>query len=395
MLDISLNVYYTIATAIIVLMVGDFIKKHIEILRRFCIPTPVVGGVLFAILITILNMSGVCKVSLDSSFNEFFSLLFYAGIGYTASWKLLKKGGPQVIIFLILSSVLVILQNGLGIIVCKIMNVDPLIGLACGSIPMVGGNGTAAAWGPTLEKAGLAAGTTVATAAATFGLVGGALLGGPIGRYLIEHNNLKPNPEAQDMKFGNNEEHFPVDEKRLTAAAYQVLLTVGIGALVSALLEKTGLDFPASVGAMTAAAILRNIADHTDKIDLKLPELSMISNISLLVFLALSMMTMKLWQLIDLALPMIVILIVQMILMAVFGIFITFRVMGKNFDAAVMTVGQTGFGLGAVPTAMANMQVIDSKYGSSPSAFFIVPLVGSLFINLVNTGIITVFLNIV
>ena len=146
---------------------------------------------------------------------------------------------------------------------------------------------------------------------------------------------------------------------------------------------------------MTAAAILRNISDHSKKLDLKLPELSMISNISLLVFLALSMMTMKLWKLIDLALPMLVILIAQMILMALFGIFVTFRVMGKNFDAAVMTVGQTGFGLGAVPTAMANMQVIDSKYGSSPSAFFIVPLVGSLFINLVNSAIITVFLNIV
>lgn len=395
MLEISLNVYYTIALAIVVLMTGDFIKKHVEVLRRFCIPTPVVGGVLFAALITALNVSGVCKIALNSSFNEFFSLLFYAGIGYTASWKLLKKGGPQVILFLLLSSVLVTLQNGLGVVICKLMNVDPLVGLACGSIPMVGGNGTAAAWGPTLEKAGLAAGTTVATAAATFGLVAGALLGGPIGSYLIEHHKLTPNPDAQDMKFGANEKPAPVDEKRMTAAAYQVLITVGIGTLVSALLEKTGLDFPASVGAMVAAAILRNIADHTDKIDLKLPELSMISNISLLIFLALSMMTMKLWQLIDLALPMLVILGAQMVLMTLFGIFVTFRIMGKNFDAAVMTVGQAGFGLGAVPTAMANMQVIDSKYGSSPSAFFIVPLVGSLFINLVNTGIITVFLNLV
>ena len=395
MLEISLNVYYTIALAIVVLMTGDFIKKHVEVLRRFCIPTPVVGGVLFAALITALNVSGVCKITLNSSLNEFFSLLFYAGIGYTASWKLLKKGGPQVILFLLLSSVLVTLQNGLGVVICKLMNVDPLVGLACGSIPMVGGNGTAAAWGPTLEKAGLAAGTTVATAAATFGLVAGALLGGPIGRYLIEHHKLTPNPDAQDMKFGANEKPAPVDEKRMTAAAYQVLITVGIGTLVSALLEKTGLDFPASVGAMVAAAILRNIADHTDEIDLKLPELSMISNISLLIFLALSMMTMKLWQLIDLALPMLVILGAQMVLMTLFGIFVTFRIMGKNFDAAVMTVGQAGFGLGAVPTAMANMQVIDSKYGSSPSAFFIVPLVGSLFINLVNTGIITVFLNLV
>lgn len=395
MLEISLNVYYTIAIAILVLMLGDFIKRHVSVLRKFCIPTPVVGGVLFAIAITVLNVSGLCKISLDSSFNEFFSLLFYAGIGYTASWKLLKKGGPQVIVFLILSSILVVFQNGLGVVICKVMGVDPLVGLACGSIPMVGGNGTAAAWGPVLESAGLDAGTTIATAAATFGLVAGALLGGPVGRYLIENNNLKPNPEAMDMKFGSDEKKIPVDEKRMTAAAYQVLFTIGVGTLISVVLKKTGVEFPASVGAMTAAAILRNISDHSKKLDLKLPELSMISNISLLVFLALSMMTMKLWKLIDLALPMMVILIAQMILMALFGIFVTFRVMGKNFDAAVMTVGQTGFGLGAVPTAMANMQVIDSQYGSSPSAFFIVPLVGSLFINLVNSAIITVFLNIV
>lgn len=395
MLEITFNVYYTIALAIVVLMVGDVIKKHVYVLRKFCIPTPVVGGVLFAVLITVLNLSGLCSVSLTSTFNEFFSLLFYAGIGYTASWKMLKRGGPQVIVFLLLSSILVVLQNGLGVIICKIMGVDPLVGLACGSIPMVGGNGTAAAWGPTLEAAGLEAGTTIATAAATFGLVAGALLGGPIGRYLIEHNSLKPNPETQNMKFGSDEIKTAVDEKRMTAATYQVLITIGLGTLVSQLLEMTGIDFPASVGAMTAAAILRNVADHTDKIDLKLPELNMISNISLLVFLALSMMTMKLWKLIDLALPMLVILIAQMILMALFGIFVTFRVMGRNFDAAVMTVGQTGFGLGAVPTAMANMQVIDSKYGSSPSAFFIVPLVGSLFINLVNSALITFFLNIV
>lgn len=393
MTEISFNVYYTIALAVLALMLGDFIKKRIYVLRKFCIPTPVVGGVLVALLITALNLSGTASVSLDSSFNEFFSLLFYAGIGYTASWKLLKKGGPQVILFLVLSSILVVFQNGLGIVICHIMGINPLIGMACGSIPMVGGNGTAAAWGPILESAGLDAGTTIATAAATFGLVAGALLGGPIGRFLIEKKHLKPGLETKEMKFGDKEEEAEIDEKRMTAAAYQILLTVGLGTLISYLLELTGLEFPASVGAMTAAAILRNIADHSDKLDLKLPELPIISNISLLVFLALSMMTMELWKLIDLAVPMFIILLAQMILITLYGIFVNFRFMGRNFDAAVMTVGMTGFGLGAVPTAMANMQVIESKYGSSPSAFFIVPLVGSLFINLVNSAIITGFLN--
>lgn len=395
-MSITMNVYYTLALAVGVLLLGQVIKDHSAILRKFCIPVPVVGGVLFALVITVGTLSKAFSISLDSSFNEFFSLLFYAGIGYTASWKLLKKGGPAVIVFLLISAVLVLLQNALGIGLCKLLNIDPLIGLATGSIPMVGGNGTAAAWGPTLELAGLEDATTIATAAATFGLVSGALIGGPIGRYLIERNNLKPDPNAKEMVLGDLEKKpEEINEKRLTIAMYQVLVTVGIGSLISFLLKKTGLDFPASVGAMTAAAILRNIADSSEKIDLKLPELSIISNVSLLIFLALSMMTMKLWKIVDLALPMIIILVAQMALMALFAIFVTFPIMGKNFDAAIITSGQCGFGLGAVPTAMANMQTLEAKYGRSPSAFFIVPLVGSLFINLVNTVIITVFLNIV
>lgn len=402
-MSITMNVYYTLALAVGVLLLGQVIKDHSAVLRKFCIPVPVVGGVLFALVITVGTLTKAFSISLDSSFNEFFSLLFYAGIGYTASWKLLKKGGPAVIVFLLVSAVLVVLQNLLGVGLCKLLDIDPLIGLATGSIPMVGGNGTAAAWGPTLEAAGLEEATTIATAAATFGLVSGALIGGPIGRYLIERNDLKSDPNAKEMVLGDLEKKpdgnvkkcEPINEKRLTVATYQVLVTVGIGALISFLLKKTGIDFPASVGAMTAAAILRNIADSNEKIDLKLPELSVISNVSLLIFLALSMMTMKLWKIVDLALPMIIILVAQMILMTLFAIFVTFPIMGKDFDAAIITSGQCGFGLGAVPTAMANMQTLEAKYGRSPSAFFIVPLVGSLFINLVNSVFITLFLNLI
>lgn len=402
-MSITMNVYYTLALAVGVLLLGQVIKDHSAVLRKFCIPVPVVGGVLFALVITVGTLTKAFSISLDSSFNEFFSLLFYAGIGYTASWKLLKKGGPAVIVFLLVSAVLVVLQNLLGVGLCKLLDIDPLIGLATGSIPMVGGNGTAAAWGPTLEAAGLEEATTIATAAATFGLVSGALIGGPIGRYLIERNDLKSDPNAKEMVLGdlekkpdgNVKKFEPINEKRLTVATYQVLVTVGIGALISFLLKKTGIDFPASVGAMTAAAILRNIADSNEKIDLKLPELSIISNVSLLIFLALSMMTMKLWKIVDLALPMIIILVAQMILMTLFAIFVTFPIMGKDFDAAIITSGQCGFGLGAVPTAMANMQTLEAKYGRSPSAFFIVPLVGSLFINLVNSVFITLFLNLI
>ena len=301
------------------------------------------------------------------------------------------------IVFLVLSSVLVVLQNGLGVVLSSVMGINPLVGLATGSIPMVGGHGTSATWAPILEEAGLESANTIALAAATFGLVSGALLGGPIGRFLIEKNGLKPDPESASMLFGRDEfeEKSEITEKRMTDAAKQILITIALGTLISFLLKKTGLSFPASVGAMTAAAIIRNIADYQPKLELRLKEIDIISSISLLIFLALSMMTLKLWQLADLALPMLILLASQVVLMALFSIFVTFPVMGKNFDAAVITSGQCGFGLGAVPTAMANMQTIQEKYGPSPKAFFIVPLVGSLFINLVNTLIITAFLNII
>ena len=394
-MELTLNVYYTIAIAVLILMVGTFIKKHCEVLRRFCIPVPVIGGLLFTIIVTILTVTGVMTVNIDKSFNEFFSLLFYAGVGYTASWKLLKKGGPQVILFLGLASVLVLLQDGLGVVLCKVMGINPLIGLATGSIPMVGGHGTSAAWAIELEEAGLAAANTISLAAATFGLVAGSLVGGPVGRFLVEHYHLKPNAQAQSMILGDDhvEKTPEINESRLTSAAYQILITIAVGAFVSTMLKKTGMSFPASVGAMTAAAIFRNIADHTDKVDLKLPEISIISNISLLIFLALSMMTLKLWQLVDLALPMLILLAAQVVLIVLFAIFVNFRVMGKDFDAAVTTVGLCGFGLGAVPTAMANMNSVEERYGRSPNAFFIVPLVGSLGINVVNTFIITGFLS--
>ena len=396
-MEITLNVYYTIAIAVLILIAGEAVKARAEFLRRFCIPVPVVGGLIFTAILTAGAVSGAFSLKIDSSFNEFFSLLFYAGVGFTASWKLLKKGGPQVIVFLVLSSVLVVLQNGLGVVLSSVMGINPLVGLATGSIPMVGGHGTSATWAPILEEAGLESANTIALAAATFGLVSGALLGGPIGRFLIEKNGLKPDPESASMLFGRDEfeEKSEITEKRMTDAAKQILITIALGTLISFLLKKTGLSFPASVGAMTAAAIIRNIADYQPKLELRLKEIDIISSISLLIFLALSMMTLKLWQLADLALPMLILLASQVVLMALFSIFVTFPVMGKNFDAAVITSGQCGFGLGAVPTAMANMQTIQEKYGPSPKAFFIVPLVGSLFINLVNTLIITAFLNII
>lgn len=394
-MTLSLNQYHTIAISILILMLGEFLRNRIFLLKKYCIPVPVVGGLLFTILLLIGYETNSFHIKLNMVFKDLFMLLFYAGIGFTASWKLLKKGGPQVIVFLILSSILVVFQNLLGVILGNLLGVGSLVGIATASIPMTGGHGTSAAFAPVLESVGLEAATTISLAAATFGLVAGSLIGGPTGHYLIEKYHLNSS-EAGKIDLDKIDGKDIIKESRersLVVGTYQLLLTVGFGCIISDLLTKTGLAFPASVGGMTAALIVRNWADNTSCFKLRLNEISIISNVSLLIFLALSMMTLKLWQLTSLAVPMLILLFAQTGMMFLFAVFVTFRFMGKNYDAAMIAVGHCGFGLGAVPTAMANMQSVESKYGPSPRAYFIVPLVGSLFINIVNSFIITIFIN--
>lgn len=394
-MTLSLNQYHTIAISILILMLGEFLRNRIFLLKKYCIPVPVVGGLLFTILLLIGYETNSFHVKLNMVFKDLFMLLFYAGIGFTASWKLLKKGGPQVIVFLILSSILVVFQNLLGVILGNLLGVGSLVGIATASIPMTGGHGTSAAFAPVLESVGLEAATTISLAAATFGLVAGSLIGGPTGHYLIEKYHLNSS-EAGKIDLDKIDDKDIIKESRersLIVGTYQLLLTVGFRCIISDLLTKTGLAFPASVGGMTAALIVRNWADNTSCFKLRLKEISIISNVSLLIFLALSMMTLKLWQLTSLAVPMLILLFAQTGMMFLFAVFVTFRFMGKNYDAAMIAVGHCGFGLGAVPTAMANMQSVESKYGPSPRAYFIVPLVGSLFINIVNSFIITIFIN--
>lgn len=393
---IDLNLFLTTALAVIVLLVGDFVKKRVEILRKFCIPIPVIGGLIFTILVSIGYSTQLFTFKLNFALSDVFMLAFYSSIGFTASYKLLKKGGPKVIKFLIVSIIVVILQNFLGVYLAKLLGLSPLVGLATASIPMTGGHGTSAAFAPVLEEAGLQNALTITLAAATFGLVAGSLIGGPTGKFLIEKYKLITGKETENtegiekVEKGNEK----LDEKRIYSAVYQLLVSMALGSIISMLLKKTGLTFPASVGAMIAAAIVRNIADYSTWLKIKETEIRIIGDISLILFLAFSMMSLKLWQLTDLAIPMIILLIAQTVLMGLCAIFLTYKVMGKNYEAAMMAVGHCGFGLGAVPTAMANMQSVEEKYGPAPTAFFILPLVGSLFINFFNSAIIVAFINI-
>ena len=381
MLQIELNMYQAVAVAALVLLLGRFLVSKIPFLTKYCIPEPVVGGVVYAVVHLILRSAGILEISFDNTLQSFFMTVFFCSVGYTACFRLLKKGGVQVLLFLLVSIIMVALQNGLGAVLAGAFHLDPRLGLAVGSIPMVGGHGTAGAFGPVLEEAGVAGANAVAIASATFGLVAGCMIGGPLAYRRIHSLNLKSTETATGA----------IDSRRFLDSALYLAIAIGAGTIVSLFLNKL-MTFPSYIGAMVVAAIIRNIVDATHK-DMPMEEISTIGSFSLSLFLGLAMMGLKLWQLAELALPMIVMLAAQTVLMAVFAYFVVFNLLGKNYDAAVMTSGFCGFGMGATPNAMANMQAITAKYGPAPTAYFVVPLVGSLFIDFFNALIITTFMN--
>ncbi|WP_432665410.1 sodium/glutamate symporter [Wukongibacter baidiensis] len=395
---LNLNVIQTLALAVLVLLLGQGIKKKVNFLEKFCIPAPVIGGLIFAIFILVCKQTGALTLEMDMTLKSLFMTAFFTTVGFTASFKLLKKGGVQVIIFLLLATVLVILQDVVGIGLAKVFGLNPLIGLSTGSVPMTGGHGTSGAFAPLFEQKGAVGATTVAMASATFGLIMGSMIGGPLGKRLIEKNNLlkkKENSnvalaEAAIAEVGIKRE---LDSNSFMAGACQIIIAMGLGTILSVLLQKTGMTFPPYIGAMFAAAIIRNISDFTGIYKVFGEEIDIIGNTSLSIFLAMALMGLKLWQLADLAGPLVVMLVAQALLMGLFAYFITFNVMGRDYEAAVMSCGHCGFGMGATPNAMANMNALSGKFGPAPRAFFILPLIGSLFIDFFNAGIITFFMN--
>ena len=399
---LKLDMVQAASLAVVVLFIGQKIKNKLIFLDKYCIPAPVIGGLIFSIITLILKISNLLIFDMDITLQKLFMTVFFTTIGLTASLKLLKKGGKGVLIFLGISIILCVFQDITGVTLAKIFGLNPLIGLSTASVPMVGGHGTAGAFGPIFEKAGAVGASTVALASATFGLVMGSIIGGPIGKRLIEKNNLsypmKINSSNTQNKMIKAEENSNHNNKLLStenfmSATAEILLAMGIGTIISIVLEKTGMTFPSYIGAMFAAAIMRNISDATNAYKVHAEESNVIGEISLSLFLTMALMGLKLWQLSALALPLIVMLLAQTILTGLFCYFITFNVMGRDYDAAVIVSGNCGFGMGATPNAMANMGAMTTKYGISPKAFFIVPLVGSLFIDFCNAGVITTFMN--
>ena len=347
MLTIELNMYHAVALGAFLFWLGGVITDKVSLLSRYCIPAPLVGGLCFSILNCILYSMGIASITFDATLQTVFMIMFFTTVGFTVSIPALLKGGKAVILCLAISIVMIPLQNFLGGGVMALFGRDPLLGIGCGSIALVGGPGTAAAFGPDLEAAGVVGGSVVSIAAATFGLVAGSLMGGPTAKCLIEKHDLRPAPAtvvgaapsaalATDMV--SEDERFISDSPRFVKGFMLLLLAVGIGNQVSVWL--------------TALAGL------------------------------------KLWELVDLAMPMVICLVLQCVVMFLFSYFVVFNVMGRNYDAAVMTAGFIGFSMGATSNAMANMQVVTKKYGPSPVAYFAIPMVGGMFIDFFNAVLI-------
>ena len=394
---INLDIFETMALATIVFYIGLYLRKKIKLLSKYCIPAPVIGGLLFAVLVLFLRITNMAMINLDITLQSIFMTAFFTSIGYTASLKVLKKGGIKVGIFLALAMVLVILQDVLGATLATVFNLDPLLGLCTGSIPMVGGHGTAGSFGPLLEEMGVAGATTVSFASATFGLVMGSFIGGFVAKNLIERKNIDTPKHSEDHSLPLSDFHEDnqaiLCHKRLMNGVAWIFLAMGIGSIISKFIQDLGLTFPSYIGAMVAAAVIRNICDFR-KVELEDKEIETIGGISLSFFLAMALMGLKLWELFDLALPMVFMLIAQSLLMGLFAYFITFRIMGKDYDAAVFASANCGFGMGATPNAVANMDALTVKFGYAPTPYLVVPIVGCLFIDFVNTAVLTLFINI-
>ncbi|MEZ7742453.1 sodium/glutamate symporter [Gemella sp. 20925_1_85] len=396
MFNIKMDMIQTVGLAVIILILGRFLRKKVKFFETYCIPSPVVGGFLFAIVNLILRKTNLVIFEFDNTLQSFFMTLFFTSIGFNASWRLLKVGGKKVVMFLIMAVVLVILQNVVAVGVGYLTGVDPLIALLTGSTAMTGGHGTAAAMAPIVEELGHTRAKSVAIAAATFGLIAGSSLGGPLANRLIKGKKLEVVAEKVDNeKVRNDEFLFNNDVKKLDGenfakAFFLILLSMFIGSYVSTFLNQF-LNFPNYIGPMIVAAILRNISDNTTKFDLHYEEVHILEDVSLNLFLGMAMISLRLWELSSVAGQLAVLLLAQALLAWVFIYFVTFRFMGRNYDAAVLSAGHVGFGLGATPNGIANMQSVCDKYKHSHIAFFVMPIVGALFIDFFNVAIISGF----
>lgn len=401
LLNIELDAFKTLGIAVIFLLIGKKLRDKIDFFEKFAIPAPVIGGTLFAIIALVLNVSGLAEFGYDDSFGNFFMTMFFCSVGFNASIKILRQGGIMVVKFLIVAVLLCVVQNIVAIMLAPVVDVDPAIALMTGSTPMTGGHGTSGAIAPVLEnRYGIDGAHTVAMTAATYGLIAGSLMGGPVATRLINKNNLiakKKNESGnENVDLSLLEDNKELDENNFKTAFFILVIAVGVGTFITDAINSINANFqmPVYTGPMILGIILRNVCEGT-KYEIPNKELQIIGDVSLQLFLAIALMTLKLWELASLAWPLIVLLFAQTVLMFLYANFVTFNVMGRNYDASVLASGHCGFGMGATPNGVANMESVTEKYIPSPLAFFVLPIVGGFFIDFINIFVINLFIPLV
>ncbi|WP_040287388.1 sodium/glutamate symporter [Sporosarcina koreensis] len=397
-MTIELNQVTTLFLAMALLLLGNLLVRKSKILQKFCIPAPVVGGLLFAILATILKTTGIVSFTLDTSLQNLFMLTFFATVGLGASFALIKLGGKLLIIYWIACAFLALMQNVIGVSMSYLFDIHPLIGMMAGAVSMEGGHGGATAYGTTVEAMGIDSAFSIGIAAATFGLVAGGLIGGPLVKFLINKYNLKSNEAAgaEDTYEYNAELHEPaISVDNFTMQAFLIVASMAGGSLLGEAFGRLtdGIALPNYVGAMFVAVIIRNVIDRFNGNIIHMKSITLIGDVALGIFLSMALMSIKLWEVAGLALPLLVIVFVQVVFLVLFAIFVLFRILGKNYDAAVMCAGFAGHGLGATPNAMANMAAVTERYGPSRTAYLIVPIVGAFLIDVVSMPIIITTIN--
>ncbi len=390
-MEISLGIYLTMALASAVFYFGVWLKRRLSLLEKFCIPAPVAGGLLFALASFALNVTDIAYITPDTSLQSVFMTAFFTTVGFGADLKLIKQGGKLVAKFVAIVTLLVLLQDVIGVLLAVLLGLEPLMGLCIGSIAMTGGHGNAASFGPMLEEMGITGATVVSVSAATFGLVAGSIMGGPLARRLIMRHKVAL-PQKQKEQESAEQQTAELSGKKLTEAAAEIFAVMGVGSIVSVGISGFGVTLPSFVGSLITAAVVRNICDAFG-IKLALAEIEAEGELCLDMFLSLALISLKLWELMSLALPMILILLAQTLLMAVFAYFIAFYTMGRDYTACCIAAGLCGFGMGATPNAMANMDAVTLRFGPCKSAYIVVAVVGGLFVNLANSVILTLFIN--
>ena len=418
----ELSMLQTAGIGALALMIGMVLTRKVTFLQKFCVPSPVTGGLIFSLITLALYAWFDIEVSFDRTLQDVFMVAFFTCVGYQCDLRVLKKGGKLLGLMLLLLVLMIALQNLMPWGITKLMHVDPLLGIAAGSVSMTGGHGTAAGFAGILEGMGLQGAATIGMAAATFGLIAGSMVGGPLANRIIRtkltNEQMQPkdaaidpamsgiesdeaSPAGRTERMSTNEQEFQLYAK----ASYWILMAMGGGTLLSWLLAKTGITFPTYFGALILAAILRNTIglipfkandqrqalSRNDQL-LDMERITSVGNICLSMFLGMAMISLRLWELQSLAVPLVVILAAQVVLMVLFVYFVAFPILGRTYDAAVLCAGLCGFGLGATPNAMANMSAVCYKYHYTAEPFLVVPILGAMFADIINTGIISLFL---